>query len=54
MARLVVRFLLVGVSLSFGIAGPLNAQSVTATLVGTVTDQSGAAVPSACVGEAFP
>jgi hypothetical protein len=33
--------------LCFGIVDYLNAQSVTATVVGTVTDQSGAAVPKA-------
>src|SRR4051812_20727003 len=45
--RSLVRILPVAVLLCFSAALPLRAQSVTATLVGTVTDQSGAAVPSA-------
>src|SRR5205823_2646205 len=41
------RIFLCAVPLWLGTVASLNAQSVTATLVGTVTDQSGAAVPKA-------
>src|SRR5215471_3953242 len=42
-----VRVLAFAVPLCLAMAASLNAQSVTATLVGAVTDQSGAAVPTA-------
>src|SRR5215471_14077571 len=42
-----VRVLAFAVPLCLAMAASLNAQSVTATLVGAVTDQSGAAVPKA-------
>ena len=45
--RSLVRILALAGLLCFGTAITLQAQSVTATLVGTVTDQSGAAVPTA-------
>ena len=47
--RGLVRILAVGGLLWFRTAPSLQAQSVTATLVGTVTDQSGAAVPGAAL-----
>src|SRR5437773_12063830 len=47
--RGLVRILAVAGCLWFWTASSLQAHSVTATLVGTVTDQSGAAVPTAAL-----
>src|SRR5215813_517005 len=44
-----LRMLLMAAPLWLGMAALLNAQSVTATLVGTVTDQSGAAIPKVAI-----
>jgi Carboxypeptidase regulatory-like domain len=49
LGRYVYRALLVGGLLWLGTGTPLQAQFVTAILVGTVTDQSGAAIPRATV-----
>jgi hypothetical protein len=47
MGRVIVRILLIAGLLWLGTGASLQAQSVTAILVGTVTDQSGAAIPKA-------
>jgi hypothetical protein len=47
--RHTLRGLLVAVFLTLGLAGSLHAQAVSGTIVGTVTDPTGAAVPNAQV-----